>query len=442
MEFTYAYNEQEKTQIVTILQKQKNHIFRLPMAVDIYHADGHIERHQIEVSTTEQTFTFPAEQAPLLVNLDADKVLLGEKLDDKPTAMFVYQLENAPLFLDKYDAILKIGRLQKDNEAVHQAILNAMDSPYWMIRKLSLERVEMSMEDSKLTIVENLKKLATKDPKSLVRSAALERLSELHDKSHTPVFQQAVSDSSYLVVATSLRQLNDLAPSHALEFALKLEEDTNPKIVSIVSKIYAEKGKIDKQIYFEERLLNSSGNNRYTLVEFYGDFLSRIGDNAVDKGLPTLEQIAVSDKNWWIRLNATQSIASILEVYREKKKMLSLIPTSENTNKNPNIQSIGEQVQNLNQRIEQMDSLISDIKAKETHEKVTVLLSKYVSKESALRMIAYSIQLSRCNHFEGRYCDFKALIITQSLHGIVSIHPSHFGSQMTARHILMPLVRL
>ena len=363
LDINQQYKAEEGLQEITIQQQQEGFLFRLPMAVDIYHADGSIERKKIEVTKEKQTFTFPVSAAPKLVNVDAEKMMLVDKIDNKPMGMFIHQLDYAPLFLDKYEAILKMGRYQHENKKAHQAIIRALDTDFWTIRKLAVERIETNIEATKSTVLEKLKNLVLNDSKSLVRAAALERMGELQDTSHIAIFQKAVNDSSYLVMATALRYLNDLAPNDALQFAVQLEEDTNPKIVTIVSKIYAEKGKIDKQGYFEQRLMNSTGNNRYTLVEFYGDFLGRIGDNAIDKGLPTLEEIAVSDKNWWIRLNATQSIASILEVYRERRKMLSSIEGVES-------ESINQQVQSLDQRIEKMSSLIEGIKAKETHEKL------------------------------------------------------------------------
>ncbi|MEZ4884739.1 MAG: M1 family aminopeptidase [Chitinophagales bacterium] len=363
LEINQRYIADQKLQEITVLQTQEGFVFRLPMSVDIYLADGSVERKNIEVTEASQTFTFEVAEAPKLVNVDANKALLADKTDNKPLEMFAYQLEHAPLFLDQYEAILKMARFQVDQDFVHQAIIKALDSKSWSVRKLALERIETTIEATKTTILDKLKNIAVNDPKSLVRAAALEKLGEQQDTTYIPVFQRAIKDSSYLVMATALRYLNDMAPNDALQFALQLESDKNPKIVTIVSKIYAEKGNIDKQDYFEDRLQNSTGNDRYTLVEFYGDFLGRMGDSALDKGLPTLEQIAISDKNWWIRLNATQSISSILEVYRSKRNMLSSLSGKES-------ETINQQVHHLDERIEQLKNLISAIKTQETHEKL------------------------------------------------------------------------
>lgn len=363
LEIEQEYDEEEKQVKVQIRQTQKGTVFRLPMSVDIYHANGDVERKEIEVKEASQSFAFAVEEAPKLVNVDAEKYLLVDKSDSKPLEMCAYQLNNAPLFLDKYEAILRMARYQKDNSNVHKSIFNALDADFWAIRKLAVERIEVNFEDTKTAVLEKIQQMALEDDKSLVRQAAVERLGELQDSTFIPVLLKVVQDSSYLVMATALRYLNDLAPEKALDFAIQLESDVNPKIVSIVAKIYAEKGKIDKQTYFEERLMNSSGNNRYTLVEFYGDFLGRMGDKAVDTGLPTLEKIAIEDENWWIRLNATQAIDLILEVYLEKREMLTLMPVKDS-------QGISQQIHQLDKRIEELSSKIEAIKAQETHEKL------------------------------------------------------------------------
>lgn len=366
LEIKQAYKADEKIQEVTIAQVQEGTVFRLPMAVDIYLADGSVERKNIDVTEAVQTFTFEVEEAPMLVNVDADKVLLTDKSEGKSLEMAAYQLENAPLFLDKHEAILRIASYQKESSAAHEAMKNAMDTDFWNIRKLAVERIEVDIEESKEAVLDNIKYIAANDVKSLVRAAAVEKLGEMQDTSYIPVFREAISDSSYLVMVTALRYLNDLAPNDALQLAEQLESDTNSKIVNIVSKIYAEKGGVDKQAYFEERLLNSSGNGRYTLVEFYGDFLSRLGEKTLDKGLPTLEKIAIEDENWWVRLNATQAIISILDVYLEKRTMLMKVSDKGEDSSD----GINDQVHGLDGRVEQLNSIIKKVKGQETHEKL------------------------------------------------------------------------
>ncbi|MGB0930969.1 MAG: M1 family aminopeptidase, partial [Chitinophagales bacterium] len=373
LEIKQEYKPDEKLQEITIVQKQKDTVFRLPMAVDIYLADGSVERKNIEVTESTQTFAFPAEEAPKLVNIDADKVLLTDKYEAKSLEMAAYQLANAPLFLDKYEAILRIASYQKENTVVHEAMKNALDADFWSIRKLALERIEVEIEESESVILDKIKDLAVKDSKSLVRAAAVEKLGELQDTSYIPIFREAISDSSYLVMVTALRYLNDLASNDALQLAKQLESDTNSKIVNIVSKIYAEKGGIEKQAYFEERLANSAGNGRYTLVEFYGDFLSRLGGKTLDKGLLTLEKIAIEDENWWIRLNATHAIISILDMHLEKKTMLINVSDKvEDTNDgvSEQIGGVDEQIGGVDERIEELYDIIERIKGQETHEKL------------------------------------------------------------------------
>ena len=71
LDVTYKYDDDAKKVDVTIKQTQKDKIFRLPMAVDIY-AGGTKSRQMIVLDKGEQTFTFNYKVNPDLVNVDGD----------------------------------------------------------------------------------------------------------------------------------------------------------------------------------------------------------------------------------------------------------------------------------------------------------------------------------------------------------------------------------
>src|SRR5690606_38458557 len=70
-----SYDAAAKQAVVSIQQKQdlnKIPLYQLPMAVDIY-IGGKTERHEILLSKADETFRFPADSEPQLVNVDAEK---------------------------------------------------------------------------------------------------------------------------------------------------------------------------------------------------------------------------------------------------------------------------------------------------------------------------------------------------------------------------------
>ena len=74
MAISYEYDEVAQKMQVHIEQIQESaKPYILPMAIDVYQAGGGVERHQVVVQNTVETFFFDAPQLPKLVNVDAEK---------------------------------------------------------------------------------------------------------------------------------------------------------------------------------------------------------------------------------------------------------------------------------------------------------------------------------------------------------------------------------
>ena len=71
----------------------------MPIDIDIYTTEGKT-RERVWMNKSVQDFEFTS-TTPLLVNVDAEKVLLCDKKDKKSESQWIYQLKNAPLYLDK-----------------------------------------------------------------------------------------------------------------------------------------------------------------------------------------------------------------------------------------------------------------------------------------------------------------------------------------------------
>ncbi len=413
LEINYDYDDNKKQAIVRIEQLQVAEgipLFKLPIDIDVYHTDGSVKRERVVLNQVENTFYFDAAHEPQLINVDADKVLLGEKIDNKSMEGYLYQYYHAPSYMDKLEAIVAFEIHQQNNLNATNGLLAAMQDDFWAIRKQAVEAFRVTGEQANKNLVHNLIQLAQEDTAPQVRAAALERLSEYNDEKLVILFAKAINDPSYMVVATALLNLYDMAPDVALDGAGSVEHTNNSTISNLVARIYAEKGGAEKQQYFEEKLDTAETVERYSLIEYYGDFLNRSGDVAVDRGLPILSRIATEDRNWWIRLNATEAITDIKNIYTIQRNSLSKqVPNGTNMpiNKNeainfdkyrhPEINPIIEQegqlnkeameeiklkkemsvstnvltnIQALNSRISRIEQILQQIKAQETNKKV------------------------------------------------------------------------
>jgi aminopeptidase N len=99
-----VYDHAAKTVKVIVEQKQEGKVFRLPVAVDIYNGSKKV-RHNVWLSNRTDTLTFSYAMHPDLVNVDADKMLLAEKKDNKTLENYVHQYTYAGNYLDRREAI-------------------------------------------------------------------------------------------------------------------------------------------------------------------------------------------------------------------------------------------------------------------------------------------------------------------------------------------------
>jgi len=146
-------------------------LYRLPINIDIY-SGGKVNRSAILLEKQNQTFSFDEDSQPSLVNVDAEKYLLGEKEEKKSLAEYVFQYKNAPLFLDRYEAFTALQKQLQQKEA-REIVLKALSDKNWQIRLNAVNTIEQLPEEEKLAAFADLKLMVSSDAKSFVRAAAV-----------------------------------------------------------------------------------------------------------------------------------------------------------------------------------------------------------------------------------------------------------------------------
>jgi aminopeptidase N len=177
-------------------------LYRIPISVDIY-SGGKIERKEIILDRQNQSFIFPSLSPPDLVNVDAEKYILAEKNEIKTVQEHVFQYQNAPLFMDRLEAILKLKDLKEDASAI-ALMVSAIKDKNWLIRHTALSVVEHLSEEEKKAVYGTLKDLAINDKVSQVRAAAVEKLGKYYRTSENKeVFALTAKDKSPVVISAT-----------------------------------------------------------------------------------------------------------------------------------------------------------------------------------------------------------------------------------------------
>nr|MBA3971354.1 M1 family peptidase [Bacteroidota bacterium] len=317
------YDPAAKKEILQINQVQdfsKTSLFKIPMYVDIY-AGGKVERKKITLSKAEEVFEFPVDSKPDLVNVDAEKMLLCYKNEVKTVKELAYQYRNAPLYLDRYEAISKLLPRSSDSLAA-VTIVSALDDKFWGLRLDAIEGLKNIQPGHEKVIKEKLVELAKNDKKSLVRAIAIEYLSEHYkdNKDLQEVYKSGLNDRSYYVLSSSIGALAKLNPEEGIKVAKQYETEKNTDVLYAVATIYAASGTDENNEFF---LKNASKFTGFTMIGFvseYGAFLKKVKkDETVNAGVALLEGIAKDkDISKWVAYYAKKSIKELIVMYEDK----------------------------------------------------------------------------------------------------------------------------
>ncbi len=330
IEINYAYNDSSKTQTVFIEQKQdfeKNPLYKIPLTVDIYE-NGNVTHQNVWINNVKDTLTFQTKSKPQLVNVDAEKMLLCTKKDNHTTDEWVFQYSHAPLFLDRYEAVQKLGKNYDAAAASGNVIMSALKDKSWGIRALAIKNIGTLAKAKKEEVKKILIDIAKNDPKASVRDAALVSLSKnFEDSDLMDVYIQAINDSSYNVMEQALTNLAKKDKDKAMTSAKKLETENNDHIKSIVAGVYAEYGTDDNLTFITNALHETNGQGKYQMTLDYGKFLTKCNPSTIEKGLAELKDVARNGNPWWVKLSGIQAMSELSKSCKDKYTELSKNPS-------------------------------------------------------------------------------------------------------------------
>lgn len=225
LDIKYTINNTEKIVTVEIKQKQ-DHLFQFPLAIDIYE-DTKPKRYDVWVDEKNKSFSFKFVKTPHLVNAGANRVLLAEIENNKTIDELIYQYNHAPKYEDRREAIEAMADGQKDEE-VFKTLIKALNDKYYGLRIMAIENLDISKTNAK-SAIKMLEKIAENDKKTLVRAAAIKRLSLLEDKIYIPLFKKGLQSNSNAVKKSSMMALSKVDKEAALQFALSVDNKLDKK---------------------------------------------------------------------------------------------------------------------------------------------------------------------------------------------------------------------
>ncbi|QHS55642.1 M1 family metallopeptidase [Mucilaginibacter sp. 14171R-50] len=334
LNITYKWDDATKTQTVYLNQTQDGNVFILPLAIDVY-AGGKMDRRKFWMRNKIDSLVFHSATKPSLVNVDGDKMLLAKKTDNKSLDEFVFQYFNAPLYLDRFEAITAAAK-QQSNAGARKVIISALNDKYYELQIKAIKAADMTNDDVRNAAQPILVKLAQTDPNTLVRSAAISVLGKLKASGLSNLFKESLKSQSYAVQGAALTALSQLNPADAVALAKTYEKDSEGALTQAILMVYATGGTDAQYDYVYNAFNEGAPQTQFNIMSKFAEFTGRVSDPAkAQKGIKAIADFGVKYKKYGIapqvvqilngvkesraKLNDTASVAAIDKAVAELK---------------------------------------------------------------------------------------------------------------------------
>ncbi|CAN5146507.1 hypothetical protein BH09BAC2_BH09BAC2_16800 [soil metagenome] len=282
LNINYGY-ENGKAMVYTE-QTQEGNLFRLPVAIDIYNGSSKV-RKTVWIENRKDTFTFNVSSRPDLVNVDADKILLVQKTDNKTAENFIHQFNNAQNFLDRREAL---DFFAKNKMA---QLTSGLNDTFPKLRIYTLGKLNTTAA-SLLTadVLSTIESLVKNDPSRRVKAKAIEILGKQKNNKYIPLFAAMANDSSYTVAGNALEALAALDANAAYKLAVKLNTNAKGNLATAASKLIMSNG-TEADFDAVYKIFTDGGLNQQKLAMTvpFSKYLMNVNDEAkFKKGLKAI----------------------------------------------------------------------------------------------------------------------------------------------------------
>jgi HEAT repeat protein len=257
-------------------------VFRLPVKIALWDDAGK-HSYSVVLDSTNQQFTFPFKGKIANVLLDEEQMMLAKVYEEKPTAQYIHQCNNADKFRAKSTALKHIAK-STDPEKTN-VLINALNAKFWGIRAEALTYLKDVEDAAKQgSYKPTLKKIIENDPKSKVRNAAVSALSTLDKNEAIAIIRKVLKqDSSLMVLGNALNELKEIDTVQALTLARELSSAEEIELQVGAAEIMGEYGNT-QDLPFIENLIKSTKVKNYNKLRTllaYAYFVIRKGSDAM-----------------------------------------------------------------------------------------------------------------------------------------------------------------
>ena len=231
----YNYETPGKAMVIIEQTQKTDKVFRLPLAIDVYNG-ANKKRYHVWVENKIDTFSFNYSQKPDLINVDADKVMLWVKTDNKTAENYVHQSKYATQYLDRKEALDYFAKKGMPELA------NGLTDKFAPLRRSTITKLEASKIAEDAKVIEEIEKIANTEKDRRTKAAAIAYLAKTSNAKYKALYEKNIDDSSYSVAGAALEGLIGLEPARAYELAKKYSKDAKGALGDIVNETIIKEG--------------------------------------------------------------------------------------------------------------------------------------------------------------------------------------------------------
>jgi aminopeptidase N len=272
LKIDYLYDDAAGKASVIIEQTQKSgKVFKIPMAIDVY-TGADKKRYNVVVENKIDTLYFNYTTKPTLINIDADKLLLCEKTDNKTEENFIAQLKNAKNYVDRKEAIDFFAKKSSPELA------KGLSDKFGGLKILTMQKLGTSPYKADKVVLGQIEDL-TKSSNKKVKAAAINYLVKNGDAKYLSIYQAAVNDSSYSVAGAALKGLVALDAANAYTLAKKFTSDAKGALVTIIIDILIDNGtEADFDYLFKKYADAPLSFEKVTMTKKFAEYLGKLNN--------------------------------------------------------------------------------------------------------------------------------------------------------------------
>ena len=243
-----------------------------------------------------------------------------EKKEDLSETEQIFKFYNAPLFLDKLEALKALALRQKDNAVVQELLFKALQDKNWNIRQEALELIETDKYANKAQLSLAIQNIINTDAKSSVREKAINKIARIEKSKSVEILQNVLDkDSSYSCLIAALNNLSSYNKPKAYAYAVQLSSKENPDLMTAVAKVFKDTT-ADNFDFFKKAIWLNTPRSSYPNFKSFGEYLEKANNTVLEKGILFLKDISTYEESDYNTEGAKQLVRNMHYSLTEKAK--------------------------------------------------------------------------------------------------------------------------